>query len=424
MKHLIIGNSAAGVAAAETIRQQDPKCSITIISNEEKPYYSRCRLADYITGEIQIDKMLVKNLDFYRQQDITLLSGQLVTAVSPEEQTVTLASGKKLEFDRLLIATGASNFFPPVPGISSEGVYGLRTLADADRIRAACSGAKNVVVIGGGLVGLEAAEALLDQGLKVTVVEKINQLLPIQLDEAAANIVTAALMEKGMRIITGTGFTAINKTSWLGKLFGKPKLTVSLENGEVLPADFVIVATGTRPNTSIVRETSIEVNRGILVNQQMETNIEGIFAAGDVAESVDAVTGEIGVTPIWPNAVRQGKLAGLNMAGKKINGEPLIAMQNSLTLGGIDIISLGLVNPPKGSDHRIMVGANRDGSYKKLVLQGNVLQGVVLVGKVEQAGVYGALIKSRKPLTQSMAALMEDSFGYGKLLSNLPNKAG
>lgn len=424
MKHIIIGNSVAGVAAAEAIRQNDAECSITIISDEDADYYSRALLADFIAETTNLAKMLIKDPEFYQQNNITLLTGEKVEQVNPDAREVQMASGKKMYYDRLLIATGASSFLPPVPGVDHEGVFGLRNLADARKILTKTNNVKSAVVIGAGLVGLEVAEAFVEKGIKTTVVEKLPQILPLQLDETAAQLVSEGLNKEGIQLMSGIGFTKINKTSWFGRLFGKAKLTVNLENGITLPADIVVIATGARANVGLVQGTKVEINKGIVVNAKMETTVQDIYAAGDVTESVDAVTGISGPSPIWPNAAKQGKLAGLNMLGKNKTGEALIAMQNSLTLGNVEIISLGIVNPPADAGFIVLTKKDQLGNYKKLVVQDDILVGAVLVGEVEQAGVYGALIKSKRKITIPMDTLMDNNFGYSKILGKFPAKAG
>lgn len=426
MKHLIIGNCAAGIAAAEAIRQQDPGCSVTIITDEDTPYYSRCLLPDYLAGSLAIDKLLLKRLDFYRQHGLTLLAGEKAEHIDPAAGEVRLADGKRIPYDRLLIATGTGTFFPPLPGVDLEGVMGLRTIADAEKIMTGCHDVREAVVIGAGLVGLEVAEAFATRGIKVTVVEKMPQILPLQLDPTAAGLVSSRLEDQGIKLITGVGFTGIDRLTRSGKstktkTAGKGRLAVALESGDTLPADLVIVAAGTRPNTGLAKEIGIKVNRGILVNERMETSIPGIYAAGDVVETVDAVTGLLGLSPIWPNAVKQGKVAGLNMAGLNLPGEPLIAMQNSMNVGDLDVISLGLINPPLDGSYQVLA-RHKGSSYKKLVFKGRVLVGVILVNQVELAGVYGALIKTKKPVMLPLAALMDNSFNYSRLLTLLPVK--
>jgi len=405
--HVIIGNSAAGVRAAEILRLLDRTAAITMVADEDRPAYSRCLLPDYLAGKRGEDDLRIRPLDFYDTLGIKTRWGKPVVTIDPAGGRIGLADGSDLPFDRLLLATGASSAMPPVAGLNREFVFGLRHLADAQGILRECSHARRAVVIGGGFVGLEAGYALNRRGLEVTVVEKLPHILPLQMDAVAAGILLQDMEAAGIRFRLGSGIREITGT---GKDRG-----VLLDDGGWLEADLVIVATGTRPNAELAREAGISVNRGIPVNQYLETSAPGIYAAGDVAETRDVVTGELGLTPIWPNAAVQGRVAACNMAGFPRTYGGLIGMQNAVEFRDVPAIAMGITQPPAGYEELVDYRP-RERRYRKLVLRGEVLVGMILVGEVSQAGVYAALIKKQAGITGFRRLLMRDDFSYAYFL--------
>ncbi|MEW6663532.1 MAG: FAD-dependent oxidoreductase [Bacillota bacterium] len=416
MEHVIIGNSAAGVAAAETIRRLDPAVNITMISAEADPVYSRCLLPNLLAGSRGLDGLLFRSKDFFRQNKITPILGVKADRVEPSSKTVFLADGRKIPYDKLLIATGASTAMPPIPGMDGPGVFGLRTLADAQGILARIPAARRAVVVGAGLVGLETAYALYSRGLEVTVVERMPQILPNQFDPTAAFILLREMQAEGIRFVLGRGIKEVAGPPLWQRLFGKSGMGVILEDGDRLKAELVVVATGARCNVDLVRGTGIRVNRGIKVDSYMATNYPGIFAAGDVAETVDLVTGQEGLSPIWPNAVSQGKIAGFNMAGVRRKYSPLIGQQNAVEFRALPAIAVGLTNP-KGERYEVLVNhCPVSNHYKKLVLDKDRLVGMVLVGDISKAGLYAGLIKKRANVQPIKDCLLDQGFSYAHFL--------
>lgn len=422
MRHLIIGNSAAGVSAAETIRRCDPVAEIAIVAAETSPAYSRCLLPNYLAGTRSEEQLNIRDQDFYTSLRIEPLFGRQVEHVLPEKHLIELTDKRRLGYDRLLIATGSRTFMPPIEGIDNPWVYGLRNLEDAKQILAKCESARRVVIIGGGLVGLETAYALYKRGLEVTVVEKMPQILPLQFDYTAASILQRDLQAEGIRVILGTGVQLIADSGVWAKLFGNSgSKGVVLENGERLKADVVVVATGTRTNVELLKNSGIKYNRGILVDQYLQTSVPGIYAAGDVVETADAVTGQVGLSPIWPNAVAQGRVAGANMAGQRQEYTSRICMQNAVQFRDVPAIAIGITNPTGDDDRTLVVRRLDHNIYKKLVLRGNILVGMILVGDIRQAGVLSALIRQRADVSCWEKLLLRDDFGYARILAG--NKA-
>ncbi len=419
MRHVIIGNSIAAIKAVEAIRSVDRKAPITIIADEHGPAYSRCLLPDYLAGTRSEADLSIRSRDFYRQMGVELVLGRAVTKVVPADREVELAGGLRYGYDRLLIATGSSTFMPPIPGLGGNGVFGLRSLGDAKAIQSALPGARRAVVVGAGLVGLEAAYALYRRGLEVTVVEKMPQILPQQFDRRAAHILRQDMETEGIRFILGCGIQEVAGPSLWSRVMGKAGQGVFLEGGERLKAELVVVATGAVPNVGLVQDTGIKVNRGIVVDRFMQTSIPGIYAAGDVAETRDAVTGLYGLSPIWPNAAAQGRIAGLNMAGVQREYSSMVGMQNAVEFREVPAIAVGIVNTP-GDDYEVFADYRPDKNYyRKLVMKNDVLVGMILVGDIRSAGVLSGLIKKKANVRTFKHLLRRPDFGYGHLLVKL-----
>jgi len=411
MRYCIIGNGAAGVTAAETIRSLDPASDITIISDEALPIYSRCLIPDLISGEMSEEELLLRPEDFYEAQGIEALLGRRVASIEPGERRVILADGQEIVYDKLLLATGGSPIIPEIEGIGREGVFGLRTIEDARRIRAASEGAERAVVIGGGMIGLRAAFALHKRELTVTVVEMLPRVLPQQLDDVASQIMSRAIEAEGVELILGQ--TAQEIVGQDGRVEG-----VLLADGRRLECELVIVAVGVRPNVDLAEEAGIEIAQGVLVDSRLQTSLPDIYAAGDVAETLDPVTGERTLSALWPSAVEQGRLAGYNMAGVAREYQGALGLLNSVEFAGVPVISVGVVQP-EGDEYEVLA-TRRGNIYRKLVLKGDVLVGMILLGEIERAGVYTALIRQRVDIGELKDRLGIRRFNYGYLIRPQP----
>jgi NADH oxidase (H2O2-forming) len=312
-KIIIIGAHAAGLDAASAARKTDRSAEITLITKEKKTAYSRCGLPFVLGGHIAtFDDLTVFPERFYKMMKLNLLTETTATNIDAKAKTVEIQdkNGNKetLSYDNLVITTGADPFVPPIKGRDKKGIFVVRTIEDGEKINKALETAESAVIIGAGLIGLEVAVACLERGLKTTVVEFLPYVLPVLLDKAMADRVQKMLEEKGMKIIVGKGAEEI---------LGTDKVTGVLVAGETIPADVVVVATGVRANVELAKNAGVELGetKGIKTNLRMETNIKGIYTAGDCAETINLVTRRPTMSQLGTTAVKQAKVAGINAAG-------------------------------------------------------------------------------------------------------------
>ncbi|KGK81257.1 pyridine nucleotide-disulfide oxidoreductase [Desulfosporosinus sp. HMP52] len=391
MRYLIIGNSAAGIFAAETIRGLDSIGKITMISKEDCLPYSRCLTSYFIGKEISEEGMYIRNKDFYTQTGIDFIGGN-VERVDPDSRCVWLDNGEKVNYDKLLIATGASPFSPPLEGSDMEGVFQLRTSADAKAIAEFAPKVKTAVVMGAGLVGLKGAHGLHELGIKVTVVGSAPYLMRYSTDPESSEVLIKLLEKDGYRILLNTKAERI-----LGEKNSNGRMSVSgvvLNTGEHISCQMVLKAIGVRPNVQLVEGSGVFVNKGIVVDDEMETYVKDIYAAGDVAEADDFLTGEKSVSALWPTATEQGIIAGCNMAGLKRRYRGSLAL-NSAVICGVGLISAGIMNLPPGEGLVLKAVEPKKSFYRKFVIKDGRLIGMIMVGNIEGAGILSSLIRKK-----------------------------
>ena len=396
-----MGNSAAGIFAAEAIRRHDPVGEISIVSDEPGPAYSRCLISYALSGEIPRRRLFIRSRDWYRDLDIRLISPRRAEHIDREGRTLFLDSGEHLPFDRLLLATGSEGIRLPVDGARARGVTHFRTLADLDRIRRRCSRIERAVVVGGGFIGVKAATALAKRGVRVTLVEMLPVLLAGMADGTASEMATERMRAEGIEVITGQRLAGVRTSR--GTAVG-----VELDGGRVIESRMVIMAAGVRPRIELADETGLDVDGGIVTDDGMRTSDTAIFAAGDAARTLDRLTGAQKINPLWPNAARQGAVAGANMAGNP-QSYAGSAASNSIQVGNWPIISFGLVDPPDDRYAVLTRGPDRGGFYRKIVLSGGRLVGMIMAGDVARAGEYMAA-----------ALAKEDLFGHADRLLDEP----
>jgi nitrite reductase (NADH) large subunit len=360
--YLIVGNGVAGTTAAETIRKADKIESITMLTDEDLPFYNRIRLSDYLSGDLSEQDLVAKAKSWYQDQGIGLKLNARVVDAEPREKVVILKNGERISYDSLLIATGSHSFIPPIKGSDKKGVFALRSIQDARDISAYGKEIEEVVLIGGGLLGLEAGNALRKRGKKVKVVEFFPRLLPRQLDVEGANRLQKIMERMGFSFRLGAKTEQITGED--------PVDGVLLEGGEKLSAEMVIISAGVRPNMELAESLGLDRDRGIQVNERMETSQSGIYAAGDVAEFKGIPYG------IWPAAAEQGKIAGANMAGgsKLYKGT---TMSNTLKVAGVALASAGNIDADNELEARVATG---EGVYKKIVMDNARIVGCIMLG--------------------------------------------
>jgi nitrite reductase (NADH) large subunit len=378
-KHVIIaGAGIAGVSAAEAVRKANPDARITLLSKEsELPYY-RLNLTRYLADEIKADSLSLHPKSWYQEKQIDLVCGAELCTLAPEKKVLHLRRGDDLSYDQLVLAVGAHPFVPPIPGIQREHVTSLRTHADADRILAQARAGGTCAVIGGGILGLEAAGALARRGMKVTVLEGFGWLLPRQLNAEAG-----AVLEEQVRARS----IEIRKKAVVRELVGDQRVReVLLEGGDTLHADLVIVTTGVRSNSYIARLAGLEVNEGVVVDNHMRTSFPDILAAGDVAEHHGICYG------VWGPAQFQGTIAGMNATGasSEFGGLP---RSNMLKVLGFDMFSIGRIQCQDGSD--LAVQARAGDNYSYFLFHDSHLVGAILLGDTRLAAQTKTVIEHR-----------------------------
>ncbi|MGD9732190.1 MAG: NAD(P)/FAD-dependent oxidoreductase [Desulfamplus sp.] len=405
-RYVIVGNGIAGTTAAEEIRKNNAEGEITLITKESLPLYSRIRLPDFLCGKVSEKELIIKNQEWHDKNRINLVTNVEIEQIDFNDKKVfskkiddnvknqdSLNSNKidktdnynTFDFDSLLLAVGSNSFIPPVKGNDFAGVMALRNIFDAKnivkKIEKKGGNSKNIVIIGGGLLGIEAAAAFVNTGLKVTVVEYFNRLLPRQLDYKGSILMEKLLENMGMsfsldavtdEIVGKVSEKAHKITSLIKGLKLKPQVTgVKLKSGEILEANYVLFSAGVRPDLSLVQNSDIKIDKGIVVNEKMETSVESVYAAGDAAEYT-------GVNfCIWQEAMEQGRVAGINMAGGSAQYKN-ITPSNMLKVAGIVVASAGNIDVDGKMESDIV---STESIYKKIVKDnnGNIV-GCIMVG--------------------------------------------
>ena len=380
--HLIIGNGVAGTTAAENIRKLDKAGKITIVTEESTPFYYRMRLPDFISGDLAEDKLSAKKDQWYKDQGIELKLETRIQGADPGKKTVSTQSGLQIPYDRLLIATGSRSFIPPMKGSDKKGVFALRTIQDARDIVAWAKNIQKVVLIGGGLLGLEAGNALRKLGKNLTVVEFFPRLLPRQLDVTGGG--------RLQKIMEGMGFS-FRLGAKTQEIKGEDRASgVLLEGGELLPAEMVIVSAGVRPSLELAKALNLDHDKGVKVDEQMRTNQSGIYAAGDVAEFKGMSYG------IWTAATEQGQIAGTNMAGGNALYKGTV-MANTLKVIGIDLASAGNIDAENKLESKVLTDEK---AYKKIVLENDQIVGCIMLGDTKGFTKITKLMSEKQNVSQ------------------------
>ena len=394
--YLIVGNGVAGTTAAENVRKQDKEGKITIVTDEDFPFYWRLRLNEYLAGDLTEEALAAKKAQWYGDQRIDLKLKTLIAGADPNEKVVFTEDKQRLSYDSLLIATGSHSFIPPIKGSEKEGVFALRNIQDARGISVWAKDIEDVVLIGGGLLGLEAGNALLKLGKKVTVVEFFPRLLPRQLDVDGAQRLQKVMEKMGFSFRLGARTQEISGTDQV--------TGVLLEGGESIPSKMVIISAGVRPNLELAEPLGLENDKGIKVDEYLRTNQTDIYAAGDVAEFRGMPYG------IWPAAMEQGQIAGTNMGGGNLVYKGT-TMANSLKVAGVDLASAGNIDAENEKESRVVTD---DKVYKKIVMENNQIIGCIMLGDTKAFNKITKAMSEKKDISLVKDQLLSEGFDLSK----------
>lgn len=389
MRYVIIGNSYAAIGAVEAIRRVDRENLITIISDEPYRCYARPLITFWLGRATESKNMYYRPADFYKKKKVETMLGRRAVSIDFSGKAVALEGGTRVAYDKLLIATGGKPFVPPLKGYTPavKNVHTFTKWNDAKALYALSKKHKKAVVIGGGLIGLKASEGLNDVGVDTTIVELGPRVLAVALDEYSGKIASKRLNDNGIKTITGVTAQEIlvNK---------KNEVTgIILQDGRHMECGILVLAIGVRPNVDLVKDTAVSVERGIVTDEKMQTTVPDVYAAGDVVQNYNILMDRQDVIAIVPLAYEQGRVAGLNMAGRRAEYKGGIGM-NSVEIYGLPIMTMGLTNPVNESQkEEVLVEGD---IYRKFVFEGNRLVGAILMGDVDCGGVLTHLIRSKR----------------------------
>jgi len=398
-RYVIVGNGVAGTTAAESIRERDKEGKIDIITQEATPFYTRIRLPDYIAGDVEKEKLILHPPDWYREKNLDVHLGEAVRAVDREKREVLITQGNTLPYHQLLLATGSHAFVPPIKGADKTGVFTLRTVDDAEQIRDYAQNAERVVLIGGGVLGLEAGNGLRRLGRTVTVVEFFPRLLPRQMDVPGAELLQKQMESMGFRFFLGAKSQEI---------LGKDRVEgLRLEGGETIPCDMVLISAGVRPNLDLATQLGLEIDKGVVVNDRLETKVPDVYAAGDLTQHRGALYG------IWPASEAQGQMAGINMAGGNDRYEGTI-MSNRLKVVGIDLVSSGDIDTDQKLE-QVMVEEEGNFIYRRLILKDGAIVGCILFGDISGSQEILKAVETKRDVSGLKHEILAKGFNFRKL---------
>ena len=425
MRHIIIGAGPSGVVAAVTLRKNKPTDQITLIGDEAAPPYSRMAIPYLLVEDIEESGTFLRATEHYKKHGIDYLQGR-VSSINSDTKTCVLEDGDTLSYDELCIATGSTPISPPIEGIDLPNVHSCWTLEDAREISALAKPNAKVVLMGAGFIGCIILESLVKRKVNLSVIEMGSRMVPRMLDEKAGGLLKQWCIDDGVSVFTSTKINAIKPSydgiiSKLRSVFHqltkisaiKPSgdgMQVILDNGESIDADLVITATGVKPNITFVKDTGLDLDEGILVNNKMQTNLANIYAAGDVAQGIDFSTGENTVQAIQPTATDHGRIAGLNMSGKSAEHNGSLNMNILDTLGLIST-SYGLWMGVEGGD-KAEIYTPELFKYMNLRFgvgdEADILVGATTIGLTQHVGVLRGLIESKIHLGEWKQRLIDD----------------
>lgn len=388
MNYVIIGNSAAAIGTIAGIREIDPNGKITVISDEKYHTYSRPLISYWLQGKVTDKNIYYRAPDFYEKNGVETILGKKVMKINTEGKTVVLDDGISVPYDKLMVATGSKPFVPPMNGLDKVHYHTFMSYDSVKAIRSEIKSNMKVLIIGAGLIGLKAAEALSAYDAQITVVDMADRILPSILDVRAGMKMQKHIEKQGVRFILGTSADELTEHS------------AKLKNGVTVDFDMLIIAVGVRPNTELVSDAGGKVERGIVTDMTQKTTLNDVYAAGDCTVSYDASSDTEKILALLPNAYMQGETAGRNMAGREnyyVNAIPM----NAIGFFGLHIITAGSYDGEEYIDET-------ENTYKKLVFRDNTLKGYILMGDVKRAGIYTSMIKERIELGEVDVEMLKD----------------
>lgn len=378
MAYVVVGASAAGINAAKTLREINKDIEIILVSKDEH-VYSRCILHHFLDGRRNIDDLDFSPAEFFEKYDVKWIKGVEVTAIDTKEKKLKLDNGENLYYEKVLLATGASSFLPPIENLrTANNVIGLRNLDDAIKIKGIAPKVNNIIILGAGLVGVDAMAGLLDYDAKVTMIEMGDRILPLQLDHYAANVYIERLKEEGVdfRFNVRAEKVIVDENN--------NPVAIKLNTGEEVPGELIIACTGVRSNVGFLEGSGIECDKfGLIVNPKGETNVKEVYGAGDIS----------GRNPIWPTAVKEGLIAANNMCDKEIYMEDFFGSKNTMNFCGVATMSLGTVIKPDDTYKEAVEVKGKD--YKKIIHKDGVIYGAIVQGDLSYVGILTQIIKDK-----------------------------
>ena len=378
MAYVVVGASAAGINAAKTLREINKDVEIILVSKDEY-VYSRCILHHFLDGRRDIEDLDFSPGEFFKKYDIKWMKGVEVTGIDTKEKKLKLDNGEDLPYEKVVLATGASSFLPPIENLrTANNVIGLRNLDDAIRIKEIAPKVKNIIILGAGLVGVDAMAGLLDYDAKVTMIEMGDRILPLQLDHYAANVYIERLKEEGVdfRFNVRAEKVIVDENN--------NPVAIKLNTGEEVPGELIIACTGVRSNVGFLEGSGIECDKfGLIFNPKGETNVKDVYGAGDIS----------GRNPIWPTAVKEGLIAANNMCNKEIYMEDFFGSKNTMNFCGVATMSLGTVIKPDDTYEESVEIKGKD--YKKIIHKNGTIYGAIIQGDLSYVGVLTQLIKDK-----------------------------
>lgn len=408
-EHLIIGASASAIACAQVLKESSPSCDVTTITDESDYPYFRPLIPYIINGRKNVDDITMLGSGPYKNKDINVFTNTSAVSVNPLQKLVQTTRGE-FSYKKLLIATGSSPKIPDeLKGINCKGVFALRRLSDAKMLAGMIKDIKEAVLLGGGLVNLKTAFALVECGIKVTLVVQSLEILSQLMEPEDAVMLRDVILNAGVRIITGRKAIGIKEK-------GDNVVAVILDEYQEIPCQVVCIGKGVSPNVDFLQGSGIELDGGVVVDRFTKTNLQDIYAAGDVAVTFNPITGQRITTALWTNAVEMGRCAGLNMLGYKTSYSGTFGIMNATQIGGIPFVSMGSVHT-KDKDYEAHRHSTKT-SYRKIVFSGNGsrLIGAIFIGDITNAGIYRYIIREGIDITKIKDLIIEHKVHYGHLI--------